>query len=340
VIKVIALYNTASKYDFISRRFAEETLHIKARHEYNTKRDSEAENVTLLWSCLGLGRHRQKTVFVVAPFAGFKVLFGGCKDETNQLPDQREISRSLEETFQQGIKNGALHHAELRSAASGSSLARTSLADLETAVKNNTVSQLLHHVDQTNTGNVRSHPPSKRAMTDEGPNENFRRSKYSRQGQDIPANSHSLVTHKPIAIASNPVEMPRPDQEGTGLHEARGDHGIPRDEVVLSHQSSKLGNKAAHDSLMPSQRVSEEEAHEESEAETERWEENKPQASKGEVSSSFQEAESRHAVPSDEIMLCHQSSGHESEAAYDSLILSQRVAEEVSCKEGEEEIKR
>lgn len=333
--RVIALYNTASKYDFISQRFAKETLRIGARHEYDTKRDGRAENIALLWSCSGLERYRQKTVFVVAPLADFNVLFGGGKEEINQLPDQREISRSLKESFQQGIEKGALVPVEQMSEASGSSQARSSLADLEVVFNNNTEFRTLYHVERNhNTGNMRSLAGSKRAMNDGGPNENSRRSKSSRQSQDALTNSRSLATHEPTAITSNPAKISRPDQASTSLHDARDLYKIPHDDVMLSQKSSRHENKTAHGSFMPSQKVAEEVASEEGVIQTKRRKKNTSRTSGHKVNTNLQEAKSSPEVPYEEVELSSSLFSYDNEVMYNFSVSSQRLAEEVASEEG------
>lgn len=99
-VPALALFNASSDHSWISQRFAEKLDLIRSGK--NAKREGQPFNksVKLAWRSKDLGPYVQSTVFMIAPYANFDVLFSELRDENKGPSDQK--------LFRRGVQRGLL----------------------------------------------------------------------------------------------------------------------------------------------------------------------------------------------------------------------------------------
>ncbi|CAG8960311.1 hypothetical protein HYFRA_00012385 [Hymenoscyphus fraxineus] len=102
VVPAVALFNASSEHSWISKRFAQKLGIIQTDGDFVEGQGSQP--IKLAWRSKTLGRYIQRTVFMIAPFANFDVLFAEMQEENK---------RDSEPTFfQRGIEKGAMKKLE------------------------------------------------------------------------------------------------------------------------------------------------------------------------------------------------------------------------------------
>jgi hypothetical protein len=161
--RAFALYHRATKHDWVSRRYAQERLHVFDYPRISKKGDSETRRaigkLELRWTCKGLSPFQQRSKFYVAPHADFDVLFGYKTGSSQRARRKLDISgasgtsdrhkvanfragaldglRAPDEnpadnvSFEKGIRDGILLPVDDEITNDEEALLRPSLADLE-----------------------------------------------------------------------------------------------------------------------------------------------------------------------------------------------------------------
>ncbi|CAG8981872.1 hypothetical protein HYALB_00009548 [Hymenoscyphus albidus] len=102
VVPAVALFNASSEHSWISKRFAQKLGIIPTDGDF--VEGERLQPVKLAWRPKALGRYIQRTVFMIAPFAKFDVLFAEMQEENK---------RDSEPTFfQRGIQKGVMKKLE------------------------------------------------------------------------------------------------------------------------------------------------------------------------------------------------------------------------------------
>jgi hypothetical protein len=110
--RAFALYHRATKHDWISRRYAQERLHVFEYPRISKKSDSETRRaigkLELRWTCKELSSFQQTSKFYVAPHADFDVLFG-YKTGSSQLRRRKiNINGALGTIERHKVTNGGI----------------------------------------------------------------------------------------------------------------------------------------------------------------------------------------------------------------------------------------
>lgn len=155
-VPALALFNASSDHSWISQRFAEKLDLIRSGK--NAKREGQPFNksVKLAWRSKDLGPYVQSTVFMIAPYANFDVLFSELRDENKGPSDQKLFRRGVQRgLLKKLVDNGAaLRVVQDPFTNTNSNPVMPSLAQLEARLVKDPESHQSYH--EMSASNIRS----------------------------------------------------------------------------------------------------------------------------------------------------------------------------------------